>query len=316
MAPADIPSVKFSDGSSVPILGLGTWKSKPGEVKAAVEAAISAGYRHIDCAPAYDNEAEVGEAIANKIKDGTVTRDQLFVVSKLWQTYHEPEVVEEGLRTTLKDLKLDYLDLYLIHFPVGFKQQSGSTSARDANNVIITTDRDYVDTWRAMEKLVEKKLVRSIGVSNFNEEQIDRILKNCSIKPATNQVECHPYLIQKSLSEYCNKNGIIFTAYSPFASPDRPWAKPDEPKLIEDPAIVAIAKKYNKTTAQILLRYQIQRGHVTIPKSVTPARIVQNAQIFDFKLSPEDVEAIEKLDRPDGRVCLLSFCKGHKYYPF
>ncbi|CAB3373312.1 Hypothetical predicted protein [Cloeon dipterum] len=316
MAAAEIPSVKLMDGTSIPVLGLGTWKSKPGEVKAAVEAAISAGYRHIDCSPVYENEAEVGDAIAAKIKDGTVTREKLYIVSKLWQTYHEPDDVEAGLKVTLKDLQVEYLDLYLMHFPIGFKQQSGHTSARDANNQIITTDRDYVDTWKAMEKLVEKKLVRSIGVSNFNEKQIDRILENCTIKPVTNQVECHPYFNQKSLSDHCANKGIILTAYSPFASPDRSWASPDEPKLLEDPALVAVAKKYNKTVANILLRYQIERGHITIPKSVSPDRITQNKHIFDFKMEPSDISHIEKLNRPDGRVVLMSFCKDHKYYPF
>ncbi|CAB3373315.1 Hypothetical predicted protein [Cloeon dipterum] len=264
MAAAEIPSVKLMDGTSIPVLGLGTWKSKPGEVKAAVEAAISAGYRHIDCSPVYENEAEVGDAIAAKIKDGTVTREKLYIVSKLWQTYHEPDDVEAGLKVTLKDLQVEYLDLYLMHFPIGFKQQSGHTSARDANNQIITTDRDYVDTWKAMEKLVEKKLVRSIGVSNFNEKQIDRILENCTIKPVTNQVECHPYFNQKSLSDHCANKGIILTAYSPFASPDRSWASPDEPKLLEDPALVAVAKKYNKTVANILLRYQVKKFNVKL----------------------------------------------------
>ncbi|XP_065344139.1 aldo-keto reductase family 1 member B1-like [Cloeon dipterum] len=319
MAAAEIPSVKLLDGTSIPVLGLGTWESKPGEVKTAVDAAISAGYRHIDCSPTYGNEAEVGDAIAAKIKDGSVTRDQMYIVSKLWQTYHEPDDVEEGLRATLKNLQVEYLDLYLMHFPIGFKQQSGLVPAHDANNQIITTDRDYLDTWKAMEKLVEKKLVRSIGVSNFNEEQVDRILANCTIKPVTNQVECHPYFNQKSLSEHCAKRGVIVTGYSPFARPSRSWVGPDEPILLEDPALVAIAKKYNKTVANILLRYQIDCGHITIPKTVSPERMKQNKQIFDFKLDPSDISEIEKLNRPDGRIyrlALLSFCKNHKYYPF
>ncbi|CAB3373308.1 Hypothetical predicted protein [Cloeon dipterum] len=319
MAAAEIPCVKLLDGTSIPVLGLGTWESKPGEVKTAVDAAISAGYRHIDCSPTYGNEAEVGDAIAAKIKDGSVTRDQIYIVSKLWQTYHEPDVVEDGLRATLKNLQVDYLDLYLMHFPIGFKQQSGLVPAHDANNQIITTDRDYVDTWKAMEKLVEKKLVRSIGVSNFNEEQVDRILTNCTIKPVTNQIECHPYFNQKSLSEHCAKRGVIVTGYSPFARPSRSWVGPDEPILLEEPALVVIAKKYNKTVANILLRYQIDCGHITIPKTVSPERMKQNKQIFDFKLEPSDISEIEKLNRPDGRIfrlALLSFCKNHKYYPF
>ncbi|KAF4517481.1 hypothetical protein B566_EDAN004520 [Ephemera danica] len=242
-----IPSIKLNTGYDIPALGLGTWKSKPGEVKTAVENAISAGYRHIDCAPLYENEGEVGQAIAAKIKDGTVTREQLFVTSKLWNTYHEPEAVEVACRQSLSDLGLTYLDLYLIHLPMGFK------------------------SWR-YERLV--------------------------------QIECHPYLVQTTLSKACKDAGIAVTAYSPLSSPDRPWAKPGDPKLLEEPKVLAIAKNHGKSAAQILLRYQIERGHVTIPKTVSPSRLLENKNIFDFSLSPKEIASIESLDC-GGRILVL-----------
>jgi len=180
---------------------------------------------------------------------------------------------------------------------------------------VLYSDADYLDTWKEMEKLVDQGLAKSIGLSNFNSEQLERVLANARIKPATNQVECHPYLNQKKLVEFCTSKGVTITAYSPLGSPDRPWAKPDDPQLLDDPKVKAVAEKYSKTPAQILLRYQVQRGNITIPKSVTKSRIIENAQIFDFELSAEDVTTIDSFDC-DGRVCHLNWVKDHKDYPF
>ncbi|CAK9824595.1 Aldo-keto reductase family 1 member B1 [Anthophora retusa] len=310
------PVVKFYNGNVCPILGLGTWKSKPNEVTQAVKDAIDIGYRHLDCAFCYQNEQEVGEAIAAKIKEGVVKREDLFVTSKLWNTFHKPELVETGLQKTLKALGLQYLDLYLMHSPMAFAPGEEIFPKDTAGN-ILTDDVDYVDTWLVMEKLVEKGLVKNIGISNFNQEQIERLLEKCTIKPVTNQVECHPYLTIKEDSDFCNSKGITITAYSPFAAPDRPFAKANEPLVLEDPTLTKLAAKYKKSTAQIALRYQTQRGHIVIPKSVTKSRIQQNFEIFDFELSPKDMQSIDNLNR-NRRVCFVPDgpLKEHKYFPY
>uniref|UniRef100_A0A336L7T8 CSON005660 protein n=1 Tax=Culicoides sonorensis TaxID=179676 RepID=A0A336L7T8_CULSO len=265
--------------------------SKVGEVTQAVKDAIDAGYRHIDCAHIYQNENEVGDAIEAKIADGTVKREDLFVVSKLWNTMHRPDLVRPALENTLKHLKLQYLDLYLIHWPMAYKED-GALFPEDANGKVIYSDVDYLDTWKEMEKCVEAGLTKSIGVSNFNSKQLERLLAACKIKPVTNQVECHPYLPQNKLAAHHKTLGVVLTAYSPLGSPDRPWAKADDPKLMDTPKLVEMAKKYNKEVAQVLIRYQIEKGNIVIPKSVTKSRIISNANVFDFQLSKEDIAAM------------------------
>lgn len=261
---------------------------------------IDVGYRHIDCAHIYLNELEVGAGINEKIAEGVIERDEMFVVSKLWNTYHRPDLVCEACKTSLNNLNLNYLDLYLMHWPFAYAE-GDVLIPRDAYNRVIFSDVDFMDTWKEMEKLVITGLVKSIGVSNFNKRQLHRLLTNCEIKPVVNQIECHPYLTQIPLSAYCMENNVIVTAYSPLGSPHSPWMKPGDPVILEEPKILEIAKKYNKDAAQILIRYQIQRGHIVIPKSVTKSRIISNINVFNFTLDAEDIREIEHFER-NGRL--------------
>jgi len=313
MAPA-IPKVTLNNGQEMPIFGLGTWKSKPGEVTEAVKNAIDVGYRHIDGALVYQNEPEVGAAIQAKFAEGVVKREDLFITSKLWNTFHKPELVVPSIKQTLKDLGTDYLDLYLIHWPMAYKE-GDTLFPQDENGKTVYSDADYVDTWKGMEECVKLGLTKSIGLSNFNKAQIERILAVATIPPAVNQVECHPYLAQIKLVEFCKSKGIVMTAYSPLGSPDRPWAKPEDPKLLDDPKLIELGKKYNKSAAQVVLRWQTQRGIIVIPKSVHKHRLEENVNIFDFELSKEDMEYVFSFDR-NGRALHLQWVSDHPHFPF
>ncbi|XP_015121681.1 aldo-keto reductase family 1 member B1 [Diachasma alloeum] len=308
------PKIKFNNGNEAPQFGLGTWKAKPGEAEEAVKYAIEIGYRHIDGSPVYDTEKEVGSAIKAKIEDGTVKREDLFIVSKLWSNSHSVNSVERALKRTLSDLGLEYLDLYLVHWPFAF-EDGDEFSPKNPDGTFRLVDTDYLETWKGMEGVLQKGLTKNIGVSNFNSEQIERLLKNCKVKPVTNQIEVHPYLTQKELSKFCKDRGITVTAYCPLGSPSRPWAKPNDPNLLEDQKLGEIGRKYNKTPAQVLIRYQLDRGHLVIPKSFSKTRILENSQVFDFQLSSEDIAYIDTF-HIGWRICPMSGATKSIHWPF
>ncbi|XP_011641652.1 aldose reductase-like isoform X1 [Pogonomyrmex barbatus] len=308
----------LNNGIKIPILGLGTWQAKddPKIVEQAVHDAIDAGYRHFDCAYIYQNEKEIGKVLREKIAKGVVKREDLFITTKLWNTFHKRNNVVPACRRSVENFGLGYVDLYLIHWPMSFAENAEGIIPVDKNGDPMFGDEDYLDTWRGMEECVRLGLTRSIGLSNFNSEQIDRVLSIAQIKPVMNQIECHPNLNQKKLRDFCASRGIAVTAYSPFGSPNRPWAKSGDPKFVLDaPEIVNIGIKYGKTPAQVILRYLIDIGTIPIPKSVSKKRIEENINIFDFKLTPEEITTIDKFDCNVHLVHLEEY-KAHKDYPF
>jgi L-glyceraldehyde reductase len=280
---------KLNSGYTIPAVGLGTWQSGPNEVARAVEFALKHGYRHIDAAATYDNEAEVGAGI----KASGVPRQDFFLTSKLWNTHHAGPDVEEAVDQSLKDLGTDYLDLYLIHWPVSFKK--GKThnerfpiDPRDEGVYVV--DVPIKETWQAMEALVKKGKLRSIGISNFNKEKTEEILAFAEIKPAVNQIEAHPFLQQPEFLEWNKQQGILITAYSPSGNNIY-----NLPKAIDDATVIEVANSLGKTPAQVLIQWAVQRGTVVLPKSVTPSRIAENFE--DFEVPQDAMEKIDKLDK-------------------
>ena len=289
--------LKFRNGDTIDAIGLGTWKSEPGEVYSAVREAIKLGYRHIDCAWIYENEDEIGNAFQDAFETGDVTREELFVTSKLWNSFHSAEDVEGAIQESLKALKLDYLDLYLIHWPIA--HQPGVKFPADAADFAALEDYPITNTWKAMEALVEKGLTRHIGVSNFNIPKLKDLIGKCSIVPEMNQVESHPLLAQNELLSFCNQNEILYTAYSPLGSRDRAEGMKgtDEPDMFENEVLKKIAENHKVHPAQILIKWAEGRGTAVIPKSVNPKRLKANLESANIPLSEEEMEAIKALDK-------------------
>jgi len=254
---------RLNNGVEMPYFGLGTWQSKEGsEVKQAVQWALEAGYRLIDTAAFYDNEKGIGEAL----RESGIDRKSVFMTTKVWNDQQGFDATLKAYDQSLKNLRLDYVDLYLIHWPVSGK---------------------YTATWKALEKIYSEGRVRAIGISNFLPHHLEHLLSNASVIPAINQMEFHPYLVQQALVDQCAQNGIQYQAWSPIMLG----------KVFEIPLFAEIGKKYGKNPAQVVLRWDLQRGVATIPKSVKRDRIVSNAALFDFELSENDMLRIDSLDR-------------------
>ncbi|KAI9845943.1 MAG: hypothetical protein M1838_001492 [Thelocarpon superellum] len=282
---------KLNTGAEIPAVGFGTWQDADAQEVAVLEA-LKAGYRHIDTARVYGTEPAVGRAI----KKSGIPRNELFVVTKLWNNSHHPDEVEAALDASLKDLDTDYVDLYLMHWPGAFAAGS-ALIPKDESGKVKTRDIDYVDTYKAMEKTLKHGKARAIGISNFSKAEVERLLKESTVVPAAHQMEIHPWLQQKSFDEFHKKHGIHITQYSPFGNQNEIYTSGKHlGKLLDDPTIVQIGKKLNKSPAQVALAWGVAQGHSVIPKSKTPERIRANLDV-DFKLSPEDLAALNGLDK-------------------
>lgn len=287
----------LSNGDQMPALGLGTWKSEPGEVYRAIRTAINVGYRHFDCAYIYENEKEIGAAIQDAIITGEVNREELWITSKLWNTHHRENEVQECLQLTLNALQLDYLDLYLVHWPVA--QKKDVIFPRDASGLVSLNEISLEETWRGMEAIKSKGLAHHIGVSNFSAQKIEQVNQSANNKIEVNQVELHPLLQQTDLLDYCKKENVVVTAYSPLGSRDRiaQMKADDEPDLFEIAEIKEIAEAHECSPAQILIAWAVNRDTVVIPKSTNEARLRQNLEAAEIALSADEMDKIASLDR-------------------
>ncbi|MCJ1251129.1 hypothetical protein MMC30_008360 [Trapelia coarctata] len=285
-----IPSIKLNTGASIPAVGLGTWQSPPGAVSAAAFHALKSGYRHIDAAYCYQNEDEVGQGLADAFNAGICKREDVFITTKLWCTFHRR--VEENLDLSLKSLQLDYVDLYLVHWPCPMNANGShplfpklADGSRDLDN-----EWSHVDTYKSTEKLLRTGKVKAIGVCNYSVKFLEELLPHVDVVPAVNQVENHPYLPQEDLLEYMQSKGIVLTAFSPLGSTGSP--------LFDEKGVQEVAKKHNVSPGTVLLSYGVARGNAVIPKSVTPSRIEENLRIISLDAS--DMEVLGKISREKG----------------
>lgn len=323
-----LESIAVGSGA-MPLVGLGLWKIDESDTAAAVVEAIRAGYRHLDSAADYANEAAVGAGIAMAIEQGLCTRDELWVTSKLWNTYHDPAHVAAACQRSLDDLDLEYLDLYLVHFPIAqpfvdFADRyppGWITDASAPSPRMETAAVPLSETWRAMEALVEQGLVREIGVCNYNSGLLHDLMSYAKRPPAMLQIEAHPYLSQEGLLRTAASYNIPVTAFSPLGALSYLALDmaADSESVLEEPVIKAAAQRLNRSPAQVVLRWAVQRGTAVIPKTSRPERLLENLELFDFALSDDEMTAISALNRnrrfnDPGVFCEGAFNKFHAIY--
>ena len=304
MQPIDSKKVPFKtlyNGARIPVIGLGTFGSDNYDARTianAVKTAIKMGYRHVDCASVYGNEKEIGEALQEVFAEGIVTREELWITSKVWNDKHKQVV--ESCKQTLSDLQLDYLDLYLVHWPFpNFHAPKCDVTARQPDSVPYIHE-NYMKTWAQMESLVESKLVKNIGTSNVTIPKMELILRDCLIKPVVNEMEIHPHFQQPELFKFMLDHGVQVIGYSPIGSPGRPERDktPEDTVDMEDPVIVAIAERLNVHPAVVCLKWAVQRGQITIPFSVKTDKMYNNLKgITEGPLTEEEMEAVSKIDK-------------------
>jgi D-xylose reductase len=320
-------TIGLTSGAQLPTVGFGFWKVDRDHAADVTVQAIQAGYRHLDCACDYGNEAEVGQGIQQAIRSGLCRRDDLWVTSKLWNTYHKSEHVRPACERSLRDLGVDYLDLYLIHFPIAqrfvpldVRYPPGWFFDPNATNPHMEEARVPIsETWRAMEQLVDDGLVRHIGICNFGTSLIRDLLSYARIAPSVLQVESHPFLVQERLLRYCQQEKIAFTAFSPLgaASYFSLGMAGQSESLLDNPILQCIGLEKGKSVPQILLRWGVQRGTAVIPKTTHPERMVENLNLFDFELSKTEMDTISALNRHRRFNDPGSFCESafHSFCP-
>ncbi len=310
-----IPGLPLNNGLVIPSLGLGTWKIKKENVTQTVSTAIQLGYRHIDCATVYNNERQIGIALQRAVKEKQIQRQEFWITSKLWNNAHLPQHVRPAVERSIKDLGVKYLDLFLIHWPVSFRQDIVFPKKRE--QYLPPSEERLLATWQAMEKLVKKGLLRTIGVSNFKQSRLQLLLDNATIPPAVNQVECHPYLQQQELLAYCQKNNIILTAYSPLGSGDRPakLRTATEPQdILKLPIIAQLAAEAGISPGQLILAWGLQRGICLIPKSTSKKHLQENLNAAKINLTSEIIQQIEKLNRHHRFIDATFLCGKESPY--